>query len=416
MGGVSNRWTQILPLALSTSHYSPNELSNMVATMDAVDLDKRLVASIDDFFHGVQISNLEDSLSNWENIYKNYAAVTLDSDTSSLAIGSSQYMELLCDTFLNLSVKTDQLASDFLQAALAAEESSTPLTPTSPNFRSPSPSLSDRSPSPPLSSSTTAAYIPLAYTWLLSNLHNPYPPSSLRDEWAYATNSERRLIDAWFIDVRKRIGWTDLLFTHSKATKAAKKEEEEGGLAKDDDVAPRRDHKDAFPILEPKKALKYKCRKDLVAAATTFFVHGRAGSTSSSTFLPLSAEAQMRFSLLEDQAKLLYHNKVNPQPSALALEATSQVKQWTPELEAEVKKIREEERKEKRRATSGKRKRGESEESDDSNDKRQRYYLILSISALFVHMRGIHVPPLGLAFLSTFLSCCISLFGLFDVI
>lgn len=354
----------------------------MVATLDAADLGKFLAASID------QLARTHDfdSLSlKWDNIDKAFVggsdAGTLDSDTSSLAVGLSQSMQILCDTFMHLEVKVEGRVNE-LRQELASE----PSTLTSPNSRSPSPSLFERSPSPSPSSPTTAAYIPLAYTWLLSNLHNPYPPSSLRDEWAYTTHSERRLIDAWFIDVRKRIGWTDLLFTHSKATKAAKKEEGEGGeLGKDDDVAPRRDHKDAFPILEPKKALKYKCRKDLVAAATTFFIHGRAGSTSSSTFVPLSAEAQMRFSLLEDQAKLLYHNKVNPQPSALALEATSQVKQWTPELEAEVKKIREEERKEKRRATSGKRKRGDSEESDDTNEKRARY---LSYSVYFCFVRA----------------------------
>lgn len=382
--------------------------------MDAAGLDKRLLTSIDDFLHGVQTSNLDGSLSNWDNIDKAFMggsdAGTLDSDTSSLAVSVSQCMQLLCDTFLTLNVKTDVYAAD-LHQGFASEPlpDSTASTPASSASRSPSPSLSDRSPSPSPSSPTTAAYIPLAYTWLLSNLHNPYPPSSLRDEWAYTTNSERRLIDAWFIDVRKRIGWTDLLFTHSKATKAAKKEEGEGGeLGKDDDVAPRRDHKDAFPILEPKKALKYKCRKDLVAAATTFFVHGRAGSTSSSTFVPLSAEAQMRFSLLEDQAKLLYHNKVNPQPSALALEATSQVKQWTPELEAEVKKIREEERKEKRRATSGKRKRGESEDSEDSYEKRQRY-LSYSAYVCFVrpHARYLRLPAW------TFLSVDVFVFLLF---
>ena len=80
-------------------------------------------------------------------------------------------------------------------------------------------------------------------------------------------------------------------------------------------------------------------------------------------------------------------------------------------VEAEVKKIREEERKEKRRATSGKRKRGESEESDDNNnDKRQRY-LSYSASALSVHMRSIHVSPLGLCFLPSFLSFVVFLFS-----
>lgn len=53
-------------------------------------------------------------------------------------------------------------------------------------------------------------YVLPAYTWLLHNLHNPYPSSKVKTSLASKTGSPRKDIDDWFIDVRKRIGWTAL--------------------------------------------------------------------------------------------------------------------------------------------------------------------------------------------------------------
>ncbi|KIK70726.1 hypothetical protein GYMLUDRAFT_148506, partial [Collybiopsis luxurians FD-317 M1] len=66
-----------------------------------------------------------------------------------------------------------------------------------------------RQPTPPASSSSSSlpAYIPPSYAWFLDNLHNPYPPQQIRQEIASSTNCEQRLIDAWFVDARRRIGW-----------------------------------------------------------------------------------------------------------------------------------------------------------------------------------------------------------------
>lgn len=49
-----------------------------------------------------------------------------------------------------------------------------------------------------------------AHKWLTLNLHNPYPSKEIKRRIASNTNSSIKDIDAWFIDVRKRIGWNKL--------------------------------------------------------------------------------------------------------------------------------------------------------------------------------------------------------------
>jgi hypothetical protein len=282
----------------------------MVA-LDVTDLDTRLITSIDDFLEGLQSSNVDSFLSNWDNIekdiVKSYDEGTLDSETSSLALDISSCVQLLCDRFMNLEVKRDDLATRFRQDLDAEFLGEIPSSLSSSFSRSPSP-IPDRELSPTL---TTATYIPVAYSWLLSNLHNPYPSAALRDEWTLSTNSKRKHIDSWFIDVRRRIGWTNLL--------ASSRPDDSGGDLR------RRKHRDSGPGTNE---LKYKCRKDLVAAATEFFIHQRAEQSAipveDASRVKLSAEAVLRFTLLEDEAKLLYQEKC---PSSFAC----QVKQQAPE-------------------------------------------------------------------------------------
>ena len=57
-------------------------------------------------------------------------------------------------------------------------------------------------------------YIESAYTWLLGNLHNPYPSKEVKAVFAHKTNSSLKDIDNWFINVRKKIGWNKLRMKH----------------------------------------------------------------------------------------------------------------------------------------------------------------------------------------------------------
>jgi len=58
--------------------------------------------------------------------------------------------------------------------------------------------------------SRIAPYIHGAYTWLLDNLHNPYPPKEFKNKLACESGSSMKLIDGWFVDVRKRMGWAKI--------------------------------------------------------------------------------------------------------------------------------------------------------------------------------------------------------------
>ncbi|KAF8153548.1 homeodomain protein [Pholiota molesta] len=57
-------------------------------------------------------------------------------------------------------------------------------------------------------------YIKPCSQWLLDNLHNPYPPKSIRNSICRQTGSSIKDLDAWFTDARKRIGWNQLRRTH----------------------------------------------------------------------------------------------------------------------------------------------------------------------------------------------------------
>ena len=57
-------------------------------------------------------------------------------------------------------------------------------------------------------------YIRPAYTWLLSNLHNPYPSKETKATITEESGSSTKDIDNWFINVRRRIGWNKLRSKH----------------------------------------------------------------------------------------------------------------------------------------------------------------------------------------------------------
>ena len=59
-------------------------------------------------------------------------------------------------------------------------------------------------------SPTLPPYIRPAYTWLLSNLHNPYPSKETKATIAEESGSSPKDIGNWFINVRRRIGWNKL--------------------------------------------------------------------------------------------------------------------------------------------------------------------------------------------------------------
>ncbi|KAJ3993248.1 hypothetical protein F5050DRAFT_1847670 [Lentinula boryana] len=237
---------------------------------NAEGLDDRLISSFDLFFNGLHNSDIRNLQLNWYDIVKDvvgsHDAGSLDSDTSSLAVSVSNCMSILCDTFLNLDIKTDEFALVHDFDLLPPDTDPTP----------------SRSPSP---SPTLPSYIPPSYAWLLSNLHNPYPTPQTRDEIASSTNTERRLIDAWFVDVRRRIGWTRLIDSNRSSHKT----------------------KSSAGVSTCTGRVKYKTRKELITASSQFFLSECSeGGRNSLSDLEIQT-----FSSLAETARGLYKDKLH---------------------------------------------------------------------------------------------------------
>ena len=49
-----------------------------------------------------------------------------------------------------------------------------------------------------------------AYHWLLDNLHNPYPTAEVKARIAAASSTQVSSVNSWFINARRRIGWSAL--------------------------------------------------------------------------------------------------------------------------------------------------------------------------------------------------------------
>ncbi|KAF8723849.1 hypothetical protein AX14_009075 [Amanita brunnescens Koide BX004] len=66
----------------------------------------------------------------------------------------------------------------------------------------------------PRSTSTLPLYVKPAYTWLMENLHNPYPPKHIKATLSRESGCNAKDIDNWFINVRRRIGWNRVRRVH----------------------------------------------------------------------------------------------------------------------------------------------------------------------------------------------------------
>ncbi|TDL28303.1 hypothetical protein BD410DRAFT_780788 [Rickenella mellea] len=64
-------------------------------------------------------------------------------------------------------------------------------------------------------------HIPKAYKWLSRHLHNPYPSAATKADIARQTGVSVKSIDAWFVNIRRRIGWTTIAKRHFGGNRAA---------------------------------------------------------------------------------------------------------------------------------------------------------------------------------------------------
>ena len=62
----------------------------------------------------------------------------------------------------------------------------------------------------PSAESSYPPFLTSAYQWLLDNLHNPYPTAEIKARIAAASSCQVSSVSSWFINARRRIGWTTL--------------------------------------------------------------------------------------------------------------------------------------------------------------------------------------------------------------
>jgi Mating-type protein beta 1/Homeobox KN domain len=78
----------------------------------------------------------------------------------------------------------------------------------------------------------------LPATWLLQNLHNPYPSQTLRESMEVPVDSTAKSVSDWFAKARQRIGWTGLVRDRFGGSRAAATEAAFRAYVRDDSTNP----------------------------------------------------------------------------------------------------------------------------------------------------------------------------------
>ncbi|KAG5220681.1 homeodomain mating type protein [Salix suchowensis] len=129
---------------------------------------------------------------------------SLDEPTSELAFATASRVEVLASAFLQIHTEVNtvgaSLTSDldriFDQLALSDTVGELP--------RAPAQRMSH------LPRSYATPYIAPAFKWLLKNIHNPYPSRQTKELISRGTGTSIQNVDAWFLNARRRIGWTSI--------------------------------------------------------------------------------------------------------------------------------------------------------------------------------------------------------------
>nr|AOC97458.1 homeodomain 1 protein [Flammulina velutipes] len=200
------------PLVLHTAVL----ISSTTAIMSAVkeeSIREQLLTTVDGFLLAQRTSEsaMESFNSSWNKLQDEI--ITLD-DAGSLSTSLLELAETvastvdaLCQSLMTLHLEsTEVLQSSFGDPRRPSPPTPSP-TPPSPSEKRCTPEASH----PPLSES--------CWPWLRDNLHNPYPPSSVKASIASQTGSSIDAVADWFSSARRRVGWTKIQKTHFSTRK-----------------------------------------------------------------------------------------------------------------------------------------------------------------------------------------------------
>ncbi|KAK0246293.1 hypothetical protein EDD85DRAFT_944688 [Armillaria nabsnona] len=205
---------------------------------DQDQLHNRLLSVIDNLFtahNGPETSSLDDFNAQWQHLQSDIAhnqkSGLLSTPTADLAYSVAKTVDIVCNAMLNIHLETKNILLESekeFEAALTetappppptrvikkrAHSSTSPEPPTS-RKRTKRTVSAESAPSSSSSSSRSSSpapkrdYTPL-YTWLSNNLHNPYPPASVRSDLCRESGGAD--VERWFTTARRRIGWTELV-------------------------------------------------------------------------------------------------------------------------------------------------------------------------------------------------------------
>lgn len=136
------------------------------------------------------------------NVKEGIDSDTLSTETIQLANAFIDRISLLTKSFLDLQLVAQKVATSEILLHHSDPSSSTPRHSQIPLSHDSILPLDVISPCPP--------YIAPAYKWLLKNLHNPYPSPETKELISNSTGTSIKHINAWFMNARRRMGWTAL--------------------------------------------------------------------------------------------------------------------------------------------------------------------------------------------------------------
>ncbi|KAJ7705991.1 hypothetical protein B0H17DRAFT_605656 [Mycena rosella] len=215
-------------------------------------------------------------------------AGTLAPETAILAHNIASKVTISAEALLSLGTETDNVTQQLEE--LFGERLSLDIPPVGRVDSRDDKSASLRvvpltSQSTPRLDASLPPYIEPAYRWLLKHLHNPYPNKEIKQKFADASGASIERISDWFVDVRRRMGWTLLL-------------------------------REEF----------YRKRNSMVDAAKTYFL----------TKNPLPPHIYGKFVEIETAALDLYKGKFDT--SALSNRLITSLKDLTPELQEKAER------------------------------------------------------------------------------
>jgi hypothetical protein len=210
---------------------------------------QRSIRIENDFLSAIEGSDLRQvstSLEAFEKMWTNLQqdiqttkkTMKFDDATSALSCGVAERVAVLSESFIDLQTESSAIMSGLLSELdrfLPSTDSSTSSSSSySPVHLEP---LSRHLGSDP-DTSSCQLYIAAAYRWLLKNLHDPYPSNEVKNSIARSTNTPQKHINTWFINTRRKIGWTTLARRHFSNSRSETVDAAYRALVKEDPKRP----------------------------------------------------------------------------------------------------------------------------------------------------------------------------------